>query len=593
MSPNIPCPFLLSLIVYFEDNESLKKEVEEKVNWNLWQTESLGSAVRFFPEIKERAMESERLKQLIHNGSTPMYASWALTIMDNSITNVNKYSELIKAEFLKSNWILQEEKLIPHWVFLYHLPLNFEPYVLKDLAKRMNTLFSANAASITPMVSGDKGFGDPVLTYLDRGAQLSSVDIFSSATNYNFCVIGASGSGKSYLMSDFFNNYLLNGAKMRIIDVGRSYKEYCKSVGGQYIEFTEEANICLNFFTNIQLDKHGNIHEDEMQTIVPLIGLMAMMSVEINDQTTIETPVIKSLISQSVTRAFKLRQRNAGMQDVVEAMEQIATETKNETGDNDTILLNLIRALYPFSNPDGEYYSFFNGDNNLRFSSDFVVLELEELDTKPHLKSVVLASISHIIGTEFFLGDRNQKKILAIDEAWSIMDNKIVMAFLETSARRLRKYYGASGIITQGFADFFKNDATRAIFDTSAWKIYLQQDNSAIQAASERGELNMDQSLLMLLTTIKTEPPFYSELLISQSSGNFFIGRLITDKVSHWIYTNHPKDMMVVNEIAREYGVTSLDARFIKGQSVTQGISIEESYLQRLNNGKMISVIKQ
>jgi len=589
ISPNIPCPFYLSLIVYFEGRESMKKEVADKAKWDMWQTNSLGDATRFFPVIRERAAEAEAINEMLHEGRTPMYASWSCSIMDSNESNVIKYAENLKNAFQSSNWIIQEEELIPHWIFIYHLPLNFEPYVLKDLAKRMNTLFSSNCASITPLVTGESGYGNPVLIYTDRSAQLAGCDIFSSSSNYNFIVVGSSGSGKSYSMADFFKNYLMTGAKIRVIDVGKSYKEFCSVIGGQYIEFTESAAICLNFFTKIKLDENGNIHEDELQTIVPLVGLMAMQSVDSDTTGDIKIPVIKSRISEAITRAFKSRQRNAGMQDVVEALEQIALEEKNEKGEYDQLLSDLIVSLYAFGNPEGEYYKYFNGDNNLQFNSDFVVLELEQIDSKKHLKSVVLAAIAHIINTEFFLsGDRKQKKILAIDEAWSIMDNAVVMSFIETVARRIRKHNGALGIITQTIADFSKNAATKAIFETSAWKMFLMQSADSIASANSSGNFHFSNTILALLNTIKSRPPFYSEVLIKNDGGGFFVGRLITDKTSHWIYTNHPEDMSKIYDIMEKYQISSLDARLIIGKSEVEKTSIQEEYNKRLSEGKLI-----
>lgn len=591
MSPNIPCPFILSLNVYYENREKVKLEVGEKVKWNLWQTQSLGNAARFFPEILDRAKEAEIINEMLHDGESPVYASWSCTIMDNDLLKVNEYGEILKKEFLRDNWILQEETLIPHWIFLYNLPLNFEPYVLKDLAKRMNTVFTANAASITPILTGEKGYGDPVLTYVDRGGQIAGVDIFSSPTNYNFIVVGSTGSGKSYTMADFFTNYLMKGAKIRVIDVGRSYLELCDLVGGQYIEFTEEASMCLNFFTNIQLDQRTNkIHEDEIQTIVPLIALMAMQSVSPEDVTDLKSSVLVGYLSQSITMAYESRQRSAGMQDIVEALEQIQIKQKNDTGEMDPLLGDIINSLYPFGNPEGEYFKYFNGENNLKFKSDFVVLELEEIDSKEQLKSVVLAAIAHAINTEFFLGSREQEKILAIDEAWSIMDNKIVVRFLETMARRIRKYNGSSGIITQTIGDFYKNKATRAIFDSSAWKFFLQQSKESIQAAQNKGELTLDQGLIALLQTVKTKTPYYSEILVKQDSGAYFIGRLITDKVAHWIYTNHPKDMKIIYDISKKFGVSKLDAKLIKGYATKNNSTLEEEYRKRLEEGKLISI---
>lgn len=589
MSPTIPCPFFLSLTVYYENREKIKAEVSEKVKWNLWQTQSLGQAARFFPEILDRARESEVINTLLHNGESPIYASWCCCIMDDDILRANEYGELLKKEFLKDNWILQEESLIHHWMFLSHLPMNFEPYILKSLAKRMNTMFTANSASITPIVTGEKGLGQPVLSYVDRCGQVAGIDIFQSETNYNFIIIGTSGSGKSFTMADFITNYLENGAKIRIIDVGRSYKSLCQLVGGQYIEFTQESQICLNFFTHILVKEDGTIHEDDMQTIIPLIALMAMQSVAPEDSNNdLEPATLVGYITEAVNLAYDKKQRNAGMQEVMEALISIATAQKKENnGNSDRLLEMLIKALYPFGDPSGQYYQYFNGVNNLKFDSDFAVLELEELDSKPQLKMVVLASISHMIQTEFFLSDRKQRKILGVDEAWSIMDNLVVVRFLETSARRLRKYNGSLGVITQQIGDFFKNKATKAIFNNSAWKFFLQQSGESIQAAENSGELTLDKGLIALMRTVKAKRPYFSEVLIKHDLGSYLIGRLIVDKVAYNVYTTDPNDFNEIDRIVQTYGVSEVDARLIRGYAVLNNRSVDEEYKERLEAGKL------
>ncbi|MFL1706541.1 TraC family protein [Campylobacter sp. MOP7] len=587
ISPRIPCPFFLSMCVYYENREKIKKEVDEKVKWNLWQTQSLGSAARFFPAIVERAKESELVNQLLHQGESPIYASWCCVLMDDDPMKVNEYGEILKKKFLEDNWVLQEETLIQHWLLLYHLPLNFEPYVLKHLAKRMNTMFSANLASITPFITGEKGFGAPVLTYVDRGGQVSGADIYATSTNYNFIVVGASGSGKSFAMADFFTNYLMAGAKIRVIDVGRSYASLCQLLGGQYIEFTEDSNLCLNFFTNIQTKKEDptKIHEDELQTLVPLVALMAMQSVSPKDaEGNMDASVLVGYISEAITSAFSKKHRSAGMREVCQSLEDQLKRKQLETNETDSLLSQLITALYPFGNEDGEYFKYFNGTNNLKFNSEFVVLELEELDKKEQLKLVVLAAISHIIQTEFFMSDRSQKKILAVDEAWSIMDNKVVVRFLETAARRTRKYNGASGIITQGISDFEKNPATRAIFDTSEWKFFFQQNQESIVAAAKRGSLNFDQASIDLMKTIKAQRPYYSEVFVKNSASSF-IGRVIVDRLNYWIYTNNPSDRGDIEAVMKKYGVLEVDARVIIGYSYLKNTSIEEEYKERRDAG--------
>jgi len=584
IEPTLPCPFFLNLTVYVGNRDKQKLKIQEKTQWNMWQSQHLGESVKFFPKLEERAKESEIVNYWLAQGEIPLPAMWSMVVMDNSITKLTRYTERIRKKFSEINWILQEETVIPHWLFLYSLPLQFEPYVLLKHSKRMNTLFTANCATIAPIITGSHGIGAPVLSYVDRIGQVSAYDIFAADTNYNFIVIGTSGSGKSYAMADFFTNHLMNGAKIRIIDVGRSYKHLCSLVGGQYIEFTEDANICLNPFTKVDTTPDGNIHPDELQTIVPLVGLMAGLSLNPRDmENNLDLTTIKGYISEAVVRAFQSKGRNAGMQDVGIALEQIESEIE-QRGRRDEILSKLIRSLIPYTSPQGEYYRYFNGPNNLDFESDFVVLELEEIDQKEGLKSVVLAAIAQTISTEFFIGDRSQKKILAVDEAWSIVDDKNVMRFLETMARRIRKYYGALGIITQKIGDFFKNQATRDIFDNTSNKIFLRQDQMSIQAAEADGSLPLDKGMIELMKTVKSKPPLYSELLIKQEE-KFFIARLITDRVAHWIYTNHKNDMPTVYKIMKMFGVSELDARLIKGYSEFKGITVEEEFNYRLSNG--------
>jgi len=583
----LPCQFFSSLVIYVEKKEKLKNAVFEKTQWNLHQTSRMGDTARYFPKLVERAQESEAITKLLSQGDVPMSAMWSLVLLDDSLKKVTQYAERIQKNFVQKGWILQEESIIQHWVYLYSLPLQFEPFILKHTA-RLNTLFTTNCAAITPIMTGAHGFGDPILMYLDRSAQLAKFDIFASETNYNFLVIGSSGSGKSYMMADFFTNYLMTGTKIRVIDVGKSYKALCEVLKGQYIEFTEEANICLNFFTNIGINKDGNIDDDEMQTVVPLIGLMAMQSLSPEDSNNnMDIPVIAALISEAVSMAWNDRKRNAGMQDVVLSLEKIRDKLRAETGESEPVLQKLITSLYPFSNPDGgEYYKYFNGNNNLNFNSDFVVLELEEVDKNEHLKSVILASIATIINTEFFREEfREQRKILVVDEAWSIMDNKIIIRFLETMARRIRKHNGALGIITQSISDFYKNKATKAIFDSSANKIFLKQNIESINSAEDSGELNIDPTTIYFMKTLKSKPPLFSELLIKQDTGDFFIGRLVTDKLAHWIYTNHPRDMKTVFELMKEFNISQLDAKLIKGYSQKNKTTVLEEFTKRSNQG--------
>ena len=174
-----------------------------------------------------------------------------------------------------------------------------------------------------------------------------------------------------------------------------------------------------------------------------------------------------------------------------------------------------------------------------------------------------------------------------------MMDNLVVVRFFETSARRLRKYNGALGIITQQISDFFKNKATTAIFNNSAWKFFLQQSAESIKAAQTAGELNLDNALIALMQTVKARRPYFSELLIKNDLGAYLIGRLIIDKVAYCIYTTNPDDLAEFTKIMNTYGVSEIDARLIKGYSLFNNRSVDEEYKDRLESGKLFTNTKK
>ena len=56
----------------------------------------------------------------------------------------------------------------------------------------------------------------------------------------------------------------------------------------------------------------------------------------------------------------------------------------------------------------GAYVSFFEGEANIDFDNHFIVLELEQLNTKKSLQAVVLMLLMYLIDVEMRRGERSQ-----------------------------------------------------------------------------------------------------------------------------------------------------------------------------------------
>jgi conjugal transfer ATP-binding protein TraC len=568
-SPLLPMPHLVSLTIKVEDKQKIVDDVQGDAKWNMWQLEYAGKAANFMPVLKDRAVEAKNIIDAINqNGEIPMRALWSLTIFADDEEKLERYTNTTIKEFMENNWMLQKEIFIQLPVLLFSLPGQFDE-IFYSWSKRFSTLFKANNAAITPLMTDSKGIGNPVLMYIGRNGQLQGIDLFDkSASSKNFVVIAPTGKGKSYLTADLFTQYAATGAKIRIIDSGESYLRLCINLGGQYIRFEENNKMCLNFFTELSLDNEtGLISEEELESMIPLIGMMAQVDLEpknINAEEDLTKQILKTYISKAIKDAFASEENEAGMKDVYDALKTRYDSSREKVGtqetDSDTRLRDLIIALEPYSLPTGEYFRYFNGRKNLDFNSDFVVLEMKELEQKGNIKNVVLMAVSHIITREFYFDNLRKKKILAIDEAWSLLSNPIVARFVEGLYRKARKFNGSIGVITQSINDFYKNDSFRILFENAHWRFFLQQEPDSLIQARDNKRINLDDFSYSLLRSIETINGLYSEIMVKTSAGHSSVGRLIVSRFAHWMYTNADDDTARILDTSEKYNITEAEA---------------------------------
>jgi conjugal transfer ATP-binding protein TraC len=152
--------------------------------------------------------------------------------------------------------------------------MTLTPGLQADLRQfgRINTKTADNAVMTSPLIAEWKGTQTPVMTLFGRRGQIIGFDLFdNTGGNFNFAVAALSGSGKSVFVNEMTYRYLGAGAKVWIIDVGRSYKNLCELLDGEFIEFSDERQntICLNPFSMI-IDISA-----DMEMILPLIAQMA------------------------------------------------------------------------------------------------------------------------------------------------------------------------------------------------------------------------------------------------------------------------------------------------------------------------------
>ena len=202
--------------------------------------------------------------------------------------------------------------------------------------------------------------------------------------------------------------------------------------------------------------------------------------------------------------------------------------------------------LYPFTSK-GSYGKYFAFDNNVSFQNQFTVLELDELQGRKHLRQVVLLQLIYQIQQEVFLGERNRKKVVIVDEAWDLLKEGEVSVFMEHAYRKFRKYGGSVVIATQSINDLYENAVGRAIAENSASMYLLGQTEETVESVKRSGRLTLSDSGFNILKTVHTVQGIYSEIFIKSKSG-MGVGRLIVGDFQKLLYSTDPRDVDAIDQ---------------------------------------------
>ena len=155
------------------------------------------------------------------------------------------------------------------------------------------------------------------------------------------------------------------------------------------------------------------------------IGLSVLPSPGTDAQVPVSYTHLTALGS-AIKRVWDAKGRAATITDIYELLQ---TGRLSNEGEYERDLSRLATALEPYTR-HGVYASYFEGEANIQFDKDFVVLELEELKSKKDLQSVVMQLIMYRITQEMYR-DRSRRKLVIIDESWDLMGTGASGGFIE------------------------------------------------------------------------------------------------------------------------------------------------------------------
>lgn len=519
--------YAISVNILFPDKTKERDRISRKRQFTVNQ--AYGPLLKFVPTLAAKKRSLDLLMESCEKNS-PLKVSYTLMIFGDSKKEVNASAVAAGSYWNEMKFTLKDDKFIPLPTFLNNLPLcvDIESTVVM---KRFKSLSAEQAAVITPFFGEWKGTGSFDAALFSRNGQLMSVSNFDGQTNKNFIIAAESGAGKSFWVNELVTSYLSEGAQVWIIDAGKSYKNLCSTLNGDFIQFGQETSVVMNPYQMIEK------YEEDEDSLITVLTTMASPNGE--HLSNLQISALKRISNQLWNEKGKLTE----VDDVANMCLQ----------DDDSRIRDVGMQLYAFTK-DGNYGSHFTGKNTLDFNNDLTVLELDELLGRKHLRQVVLLQLINQIQMSIFTNpDRDRRKILIIDEAWDLLKEGDVSSFMEAAYRKFRKYNACAGIATQSINDLYDNPSGRAIAENSATMYLLGQTRESINSVRKEGRLALTDGGFKMLESVHTIPGVYSEIFIKSNAGTG-VARLIVSEYQKLLYSTNPIDINAINKY-RERGL--------------------------------------
>ena len=518
--------------VFFPVTQSEKSKLETKRTWTVNQ--AVGPMLKFVPVLADKKHSFDILSESFQKGAKPVKMTFSVVLFSDTRKGVERAAVSAQSYWDTMHFHLMEDYFITAAMFQNCLPLCAEKEAVIHL-DRYKTMTTREVPVLLPIFGEWKGTGTFHVALISRNGQLMSLSLHDSDTNKNAVIAAESGSGKSFLLNEIIVSYLSEGAQVWVIDAGKSYKKLNEQLDGDFLQFDESSKICLNPFELIDDWK-----EDE-DTISALIAAMASEKEKLSD-------FQMAGLKQILKHLWETKGRRMSIDDIAAACLDHDEQRMHDIG----------QQLFSFTSKGG-YGMYFHGHNTMRFENPFTVLELDELQGRTHLRQVVLMQLIFQIQREMYLGARNRKKIMIIDEAWDLIKSGPVSVFIEHGFRKFRKYGGSAIIATQSLNDLYENPVGRAIAENANMMLLLGQKPETIASIRESGRLVLSEGGFNLLSTVASVGGVYSEIFVKSGHTGVGVGRLIVSNFEKLLFSTAPEDVNAIEQYTRG-GMSVTDA---------------------------------
>jgi conjugal transfer ATP-binding protein TraC len=354
-----------------------------------------------------------------------------------------------------------------------------EIYAIRNMnTSPLSTTFPFTSSDLT----SDKG----VLYGLNR--HNDSLIIFDrfALENANSVVFAKSGAGKSYAVKLELLRMMMLGTDVIVIDPEREYEALSNVVGGTYLKLSLNSDRRINPF-----DLPKPIDGDDVQpgdllrsSVINLHGLLKIMLGELNAE---ESAILdKALIDVYALKGITMEVSDPSSYEppTMEDLYQLLNSLEGAQ--------SLAQKLSKYT--IGSYSGIFNKPTNIDMTSGLMIFGIRDLEDalRPVAMHIILSYIWNQVRSDL------KKRILVVDEAWTMMQHEDSAKFLFGIVKRARKYFLGVSTITQDVEDFADSQYGKSIITNSSMQLLLKQAPSAVDTLADIFNLTEGEKYVLL-----------------------------------------------------------------------------------------------
>lgn len=468
------------------------------------------------PSVQVALEDALELQQQLAKGAERFFQfGLYITIPADSLDELNHVSKQVESTLASLLIMTKKAALQMEEGFKSTLPLGRDKLLI---TRNMDT---TSLGTTFPFTTSELTANEGILYGINE--HNDSLVIFDRFTleNANTVVFGKSGGGKSYLVKLEVLRSIMFGTEVIIIDPENEYQEMCKAVDGEYITFSFNSTTKINPFDLSQLTDSG---ENELGLkILSLHGLFKVIMGKLSSEedAILDRAIVATYRQKGITQDPATQKNEPPlMEDLYKVLIGMEEATARSLSDR---IEKFIK---------GSLTGLINEQSNVDIKNAFTVFSIRDLADE--LRPIAMYILLDFIWTK--IRRDLKKRILIVDEAWYLMKYPDSANFLNSIAKRARKYYLGLTTITQDVEDFLAIDLGKAIVQNSSIQILLKQSAAAIDRVAEIFYLSEGEKHLLLSADI--------------GEGLFFAGpahvsvRIIASPEEHHLITTNPEELL-------------------------------------------------